>query len=205
ARGRLPRREFAGPLCAPRVPAAPPQAAALDEPAGALARGGQAADEGDRPVPWRDELPEPVLGSARPVHRQRSRTRTHRPGAPTAGADACSPDDEDAQEADSLSVEARAGQEDCRRRTPHHPTGCLSPRPAGRCTLSAAPAGRCTAPPLQAVVPAAGSVAGRRAGAAQRVLAVPTPGRSLRTLRVGTAPARRGRRVPRPGERGPPW
>src|SRR5262245_27217996 len=43
--------------------------------------GGQAADEGDRPLPWRDELPESVLGGARPVHSQRSRTRPHRAGA----------------------------------------------------------------------------------------------------------------------------
>src|SRR5262249_31478287 len=41
--------------------------------AGALAGGGEAADEGDRPLPRRDELPEPLLGGARPVHRQRSR------------------------------------------------------------------------------------------------------------------------------------
>lgn len=44
---------------------------------GAVAGGGEEADEGDRPVPRRDQLPEPVLGRARPVHRQRPRTRTH--------------------------------------------------------------------------------------------------------------------------------
>jgi len=60
-RGRLPGRRPAGTLRSPRVPAPAAQAAALDEPAGAVAGGGQAADQGDRPVPRRDELPEPVL------------------------------------------------------------------------------------------------------------------------------------------------
>jgi hypothetical protein len=95
-RGRLLGRGPAGALRAPRVPAPPPQAAALDEPAGALAGGGQAADEGDRPVPRRDELPELVLGGARPVQRQRSRTRPHRTGAPATGADARRHDRSDA-------------------------------------------------------------------------------------------------------------
>src|SRR5262249_29295034 len=61
-RGRLPGRGPAGALRASRVPAPSPQAAPLDEPAGAVIGGSQAAGEGDRPLPWRDELPELVLG-----------------------------------------------------------------------------------------------------------------------------------------------
>ncbi|HKF17066.1 MAG TPA: transposase [Candidatus Dormibacteraeota bacterium] len=38
--------------------------------------------------PRRDELPESLLGGARPIHRQLSRTRSHRSGAPTSGGDA---------------------------------------------------------------------------------------------------------------------
>ena len=91
------------------VPAPPPQAAALDEPAGALAGGGQAADEGDRPVPRRDELPELVLGGARPAHRQRSRTRPHRTGAPATGADARRHDRSDAALTDCIGCDRLRG------------------------------------------------------------------------------------------------
>ena len=52
--------------------------------------------------PRRDELPEPVLGRARPVHRQRSWARPDGAGAPTAGADARRPNRPDARVADRI-------------------------------------------------------------------------------------------------------
>jgi putative transposase len=62
------------PLSARRPPALPapaPQALAQHQPARADARRGQAADEGDREIPWRGELPLARLGRARPADQQR--------------------------------------------------------------------------------------------------------------------------------------
>lgn len=50
--------------------------------AGEVAGGGQTSDEGNWSVPRRDELPEPVLGGARPVHRECARARAATHGAP---------------------------------------------------------------------------------------------------------------------------
>ncbi len=64
------------------LPAAPPQALALDQPARADTRRGEAKDEGDRKVPRRGELPLTRLGRARPPdqqHLQRGQALRHRP------------------------------------------------------------------------------------------------------------------------------
>ena len=64
------------------LPAAAPQALALDQPARADARRGEAKDEGDRKVPRRGELPLARLGRARPPdqqHLQRGQALRHRP------------------------------------------------------------------------------------------------------------------------------
>src|SRR5262249_9070527 len=76
----------------------------LDGPAGAVARGGQAAHQSDRPVPRRGQLPELLLGGVGPVHRQRSRARTDRSGASTTGADACGSHGRDARDADRITM-----------------------------------------------------------------------------------------------------
>jgi hypothetical protein len=61
--------------------------AALDEPARAIVGGGEEADEGDRPVPRREELPEPALGGAGPAHRSaRGLALEHRQLAQMRGA-----------------------------------------------------------------------------------------------------------------------
>src|SRR5581483_7982527 len=53
------------------------------KPARALAQRGEAADEGDRPLPRRDELPLTLLGGARPRHRRRQPRPPRRPRPPT--------------------------------------------------------------------------------------------------------------------------
>ncbi len=53
---------------------APAQAVQVIEPPGAFVRRSAAEDEGDRPLPRRDQLPEPVLGGAGPVPGRGART-----------------------------------------------------------------------------------------------------------------------------------
>ena len=67
----LSRRRPAGAHRPPRLPAPAADEAALDEPAGALARRGAAADQGHRALPRRDELPDARLGRHGPRHRRR--------------------------------------------------------------------------------------------------------------------------------------
>jgi transposase-like protein len=65
--GRRPRRARR----APALPDPTPPPMAKHEPARAIARRGQAANQGDRPLPGRDQLPHLGLGGARPLHHQR--------------------------------------------------------------------------------------------------------------------------------------
>src|SRR5581483_11294196 len=82
-RGRLPRRRPRGADRPSALPAQAPTRLALDKPARALARRGEAADEGDRPLPRRDQLPLALLGRTRPRHRRRQPRPLRRPRPPT--------------------------------------------------------------------------------------------------------------------------
>ena len=70
-RREMPRRRPRRARRPPALSAAAPQALALDQPARANARRGQAKDEGDRKVPRRGELPLARLGRPRPADQQR--------------------------------------------------------------------------------------------------------------------------------------
>jgi putative transposase len=63
----------------PRLPSAPQEEAAVDEPARALARGGPPTDEGHRPLPRRVQLPDARLGGHGPRHRGRQGARARQP------------------------------------------------------------------------------------------------------------------------------
>jgi hypothetical protein len=78
-------------ICAtcPAPPAPLAQTVPLNQPAGAIARRGASTNEGDRPVPWRIELPQLVLGRARPGHRRGTWPRTQRARSPTPRGAGC--------------------------------------------------------------------------------------------------------------------
>ena len=75
--GRRPRRARR----APALPDQTPPPVAIDEPARAIARRGQAPHQGDRPLPRRDQLPHPRLGRARPLHHATPPTASSSPSS----------------------------------------------------------------------------------------------------------------------------
>ena len=84
-RREMPRRRPRRARRPPALPAPAPQALALDQPARANARRGEAKDQGDRPVPRRGELPLARLGGPRPPDQQRlQRGQALRDRPPTA-------------------------------------------------------------------------------------------------------------------------
>src|ERR1700694_2788621 len=83
----MPGRGPTGPVHPSEVLPAPTQAVPVIESVGAFVGGGAAADESDRPLPWRDQLPEYVLGGAGPVPGRGQRTWLERPGVQAGRAD----------------------------------------------------------------------------------------------------------------------
>ena len=83
SRGRSGRARRASALPDPT-----PSPVALDQPARTLARRGQAAHQGDRPLPRRDQLPHARVGRARPLHHPRQERRPLQPArTPTPAPD----------------------------------------------------------------------------------------------------------------------
>jgi putative transposase len=78
------KRRPRGALCAPALSAPSPPALAEHQPTRALVWRGQAAHQGDRPLPRRAKLPLARLGRARPRHQPRRQRRQVQRGRPPA-------------------------------------------------------------------------------------------------------------------------
>jgi transposase-like protein len=81
-RGQMPGRRPGRARGAPALPTPTPPAVALNEPARALARRSQAADQGDGPLPRRAKLPLARLGRARPADHPRDQRHPLQPARP---------------------------------------------------------------------------------------------------------------------------
>jgi transposase-like protein len=75
------------------APGQTPPAVAINEPAGAIARRGQAPHQGHRPLPSQDQLPDARLGRARPLHHPRHQRHQVHPARTPAPAPPQTPRD----------------------------------------------------------------------------------------------------------------
>jgi len=91
-RGQVSRRRPRRARCAPALPDQTPPALAQHKPARAIAKRGQAPHQAHRPVPRRDQLPDPRLGRAGPLHHPRHQPhQVHPARTPTPQANAIRP------------------------------------------------------------------------------------------------------------------
>jgi hypothetical protein len=81
-RRQMPRRRSGRARGAPALPTQAPTQMAVDQPARALPRRGQTADQGDGPLPRRDQLPVARLGRARSPHHPRDQRHPLQPARP---------------------------------------------------------------------------------------------------------------------------